>query len=154
MNELELQTLVSEAVALHREITIKNEQLKALKAGLVREARLRPLELELTNRGGKRWTAEGTDGCIARVNFPACSLLADIDGEDDMVQQLRTIAGVHFRKLFATVKSYQLVENFRVEAAALLPAPKATALTKLCESESQPRVSFETADCGSETPAS
>ena len=76
MTEAQLKKLVNEAVSLHRHITSHSERLKALKADLIREARLHTEEVMPTNDGGSRWTACGTDGCIARVNFPAPALLA------------------------------------------------------------------------------
>ncbi len=54
------------------------------------------------------------------------------------------VAGEQFRRLFSTVKTYQLVDDFRAQAALLLPAPKAEALIAVLESESSPRVNFET----------
>ncbi|MEP6669769.1 MAG: hypothetical protein ABJF10_11485 [Chthoniobacter sp.] len=145
MNEKELQSLVDNAVALHREIAQKTEQLKALKAVLVKEARRHPKALVATENGGKRWTTKGSDGCLARVNFPAAALVSEIEAQSDLAKQLQDIAGGKFRRLFTTVKSYQLAENFRAEAAAILPERKAEALVALCENESAPRVSFEAA---------
>jgi hypothetical protein len=37
------------------------------------------------------------------------------------------------RRLFSTVKVYQLAEDFRAEAKANLPEAKAETLVKLCE---------------------
>ena len=145
MKEQELKTLVDNAVTLHREIATKTEQLKALKADLVKEARLHPKALVATESGGKRWTTKGSDGCIARVNFPAAALMSEIEAQSDLAKQLHDIAGDKFRRLFTTVKSYQLAENFRSEASAILPDTKAEALVALCENESAPRVSFEAA---------
>jgi hypothetical protein len=145
MTEQEIQSLVDNAVNLHREIAKKTEQLKALKADLVKEARRHPKALVATESGGKRWTTKGSDGCIARVNFPAAALLPEIEAQSDLAKQLQDIAGDKFRRLFTTVKSYQLAENFRSEAAAILPEQKAEALVALCENESAPRVSFEAA---------
>ena len=42
--------------------------------------------------------------------------------------------------------SYKPVENFRTEAAALLPKAEANKLIKLCQTDSAPRVSFETTE--------
>ena len=145
MNEQELQTLVDNAVALHREIAEKTEQLKALKASLVQHAKTNDAALAPTETGGKRFTVKGSDGCIARVSFPAAALASEIEAQGEVAQQAHTLAGDHFRRLFTTVKSYQLVENFRAEVAARLSARKAAALVALCESESAPRVSFEAA---------
>ena len=76
-----LKSLVTEAVSLDREINEKTDRLKELKAELVAEARSRESELASTDGGGRRWTAEGSDGCIARVTFPAPTLKAKIDEE-------------------------------------------------------------------------
>jgi hypothetical protein len=143
MNEPELQSLVDNAVALHREIARKTEQLKAIKADLVKEARRHPKALVATENGGKRWTTKGSDGCIARVNFPAAALLSEIKAQSDLAKQLHDIAGDKFDRLFTTVTSYQPAEDFRSEAVAILPESKAEALVALCENESAPRVSFE-----------
>jgi hypothetical protein len=153
MTKLKLQKLVDRAVALHREVSTKTEELKALKAELVQEAKLHPDALADTANGGKRWIAEGTDGCIARVNFPAASLVSEIDANGDLARQCQNLAGDQFRHLFAPVKFYQLAEDFRRKVAALLPSPKAEELTQLCESEAAPRVSFETTKQEAATPS-
>ena len=123
----------------------KTEQLKLLKATLIEEARQNPDALISTANGGTRWSAEGADGCIARVSFPAATLISELDAKGDLTEQCQSLAGESFRKLFTVVKFYQLAEDFRAEAKALLPATKAAELTKLCENEAAPRVSFETA---------
>ena len=74
MTNAQLKKLVNEAVALHRNIVAQSERLKIMKADLVREARLHENDFTPTNNGGSRWTATGTDGCIARVNFPTPAL--------------------------------------------------------------------------------
>lgn len=145
MNKNQLRKLVTKTVALHRDIAEKTEQLKSLKATLVEEARLRVDEHIANDKGGTRWTAEGNDGCIARVSFPAATLISEFASDDERTAQLKAIAGKSFGTLFKPVKIYQLVEDFRTQAAALLPEAKATELTKLCENEASPRVSFETA---------
>lgn len=145
MNKDKLQKLVTKAVVLHREIADKNEQLKVLKSTLIQEAKLHPKEHLPTDSGGKRWSAEGTNGCVARVSFPAAALLSEIDGKCDLIEQCKAVAGESFRKLFTPVKTYQLADDFQAEAIALLPAEKVKELTKLCEGEVSPRVSFETA---------
>ena len=81
MTDKILKNLVTEAVSLDREINEKAKQLKELKAQLVAEARGREDELARTDGGGTRWTAEGSDGSIARVNFPAPTLKSKVDGE-------------------------------------------------------------------------
>ena len=79
MKEKEIRIMVDDAVALHREIATKSEQLKLIKASLVEQARLNPDSIISTRSGGKRWTAKGSDGCVARVNFPAPALVSEIE---------------------------------------------------------------------------
>ena len=141
-----LKNLVTEAVSLDRDISEKTDRLKEIKAGLVAEARSRESELAPTDGGGTRWTAEGNDGCIARVNFPAPSLKAKIDGEGKAIEKIKQLAGSVFSRLFIPAINYKPVESFRDEAAALLPKAEAKKLIKLCEGASAPRVSFETTD--------
>jgi hypothetical protein len=143
MNSKEIEKLVDDAITLHREIAAKNEQFKSLKATLILEAHAHRDEQVLTESGGKRWIAKGSDGSIARVNFPAAALLSEFDGQSDKAKQAQQIAGEKFKQLFTTVKVYQLVENFRGQAATMLSKAKAEALTSLLETESAPRVSFE-----------
>ena len=141
-----LKTFVTEAVSLDREINEKAERLKQIKARLVAEARSSEDELTPTDGGGTRWTAEGGDGCIARVNFPAPTLKAKIDGEGKATEKIKQLAGGVFSRLFIPAISYKPVEGFREEVAALLPKVEAKKLIKLCEGASAPRVSFETTE--------
>jgi hypothetical protein len=145
MNKSNLRKLVTKTVALHREVAEKTEQLKALKAALIEEARIHPDEHIANDKGGSRWIAEGKDGCIARVSFPVATLISEIEAKGDLIDQCKAIAGDAFTALFTPVKIYQLVDDFRSEAKTQLPEAKATELTKLCENEASPRVSFETA---------
>jgi hypothetical protein len=133
MKEKELKKLVDTAVALHREIGGKTEQLKRLKLRLVEEARRHPEALSMTESGGTRWNAEGTDGCIARVNFPAPGIVTGIESGTEAKENIVAAAGDKFRRLFTSVRVYQPVPNFRARAASLLPAPKAQELIGLCE---------------------
>ena len=99
----------------------------------------------LTESGGMRWTAKGTDGCIARVSFPAPGLVSQIELGSEESNQILAIAGNEFSRLFAAVKAYQPVPDFRAQAVAVLPSPKVKALFDICETDSAPRVSFEAA---------
>jgi hypothetical protein len=146
-----LQNLVTEAVSLDREISDQTERLKEIKAQLVEAAREREDELVPTDSGGLRWTAEGNDGCIARVNFPAPSLKSKIDGEGKPIEKVKQLAGAVFSRLFIPTITFKPVENFRDEARALLAKGEANKLIKLCQTESAPRVSFETAEHGAAT---
>jgi hypothetical protein len=146
MTDRNLKNLVTEAVTLDREINEKAERLKAIKTKLVETARVHDHELLPTEGGGSRWTVEGHDGCIARVNFPAPSLKAKIDGEGKAIEKIKKLAGVLFSKLFVPTISFKPVANFRDEVSAMLAKADATKLIKLCQSDTTPRVSFETAD--------
>jgi len=141
-----LQNIVTEAVSLDREISEQTERLKELKAQLVEAAREHEDELTPTDGGGLRWTAEGKDGSIARVNFPAPSLKSKIEGEGKSIEKIKQLAGAVFNRIFIPTISFKLVENFREEAKALLAKTEANKLIKLCQTESAPRVSFETAE--------
>ena len=146
MTKAQLKKLVTEAVALHRDIATQNERLKALKADLIHEARLHPKHFTLTNGGGSRWTASGTGGCIARVNFPAPALLALIDSESDTFDDVLALAGECMDQLFESAYYLRPIANFREEAARALDGREADKLIDLCQTTSAPRVSFETAE--------
>jgi hypothetical protein len=145
MTDQKLKHLVTHAVELDREIEEKQAELKAVKQTLIAEAESRPEEHSDTDGGGKSWTAEGTDGNVCRVSFPADSLKDKIAGEGKTIEKVKDFAGKFFNKLFQPSVSYTLVPNFRDEAKLLLGG-SATKLIKLCQKESSPRVSFETKD--------
>jgi hypothetical protein len=146
MTNAQLKKLVAEAVALHREIAAQNERLKKLKANLVRESRFHKKEFTLTDNGDARWTVTGTDGCIARVNFPAPGLLAQIDSESETFDHVLALAGECMDQLFESVYFLRPISNFRQQAAGALPGREADKLIDLCQAASSPRVSFETAE--------
>src|SRR4030095_16432223 len=93
MTNAQLKKLVNEAVTLHRNIVAQSERLKIMKSDLVREARLHENDFMPTNNGGSRWTATGTDGCIARVNFPAPALVPLSNSESETFDQVLALAG-------------------------------------------------------------
>ena len=146
MTNAQLKKLVNEAVTLHRDIVAQSERLKTMKADLVREARLHENDFTPTNNGGSRWTATGTDGCIARVNFPAPALLSHIDTEDETFDKILALAGESLEGLFDSVHYLKPIADFRDEVAAALPRRAAAQLIELCQVECSPRVSFETAE--------
>ena len=139
-----LQNLVTEAVSLDREISEQTEWLKELKAELA-DAECED-EHTPTEGGGQRWTVEGTDGCVARVNFPAPTMKSKIEGEGKAIEKIKQLAGSAFSKLFVPAITFKPIEDFRVEARALLTKGDANKLIKLCQTESAPRVSFETTE--------
>jgi hypothetical protein len=146
MTDIQLKKLVNEAVSLHRALTTYSERLKALKADLIREAQRHKADFTITEGGGSRWTASGTDGCIARVNFPAPALLSHIDTEDETFDNILALAGELLDELFESRHYLKPVADFRDEVAAALPRRTAAQLIELCQVECSPRVSFETAE--------
>jgi len=146
MNEAQLKKLVNEAVTLHRDIAAHSERLKVLKADLIREAQRHREDFTITDGGGSRWTACGTDGCIARINFPAPALLSHIDTEDETFDKILAVAGESLDGLFDSRHYLKPIADFRDEVAAALPRRAAAQLIELCEVKCSPRVSFETAE--------
>lgn len=143
MTDHKLRSTVTRAVALDREIATLTDELKALKADLVTEAALRPEDHADTAGGGSSWIAEGNDGCIARVTFPAKKLKSSIPGEGSAITKIREAAGRAFAQLFNQVPAYKPVPNFRELASGIL-GKDSKKLLKLCESSSSPAVAFET----------
>ncbi len=146
MTDTQLKKLVNEAVSLHRALTTYSERLKTLKADLIREAERHKDDFAINENGGFRWTATGTDGCIARVNFPARALLSHIATEDEIFDKILALAGESLDDLFESRHYLKPVADFRDEAATALPRRTATQLIELCQTECAPRVSFETAE--------
>jgi hypothetical protein len=146
MTENELKKLVNEAVSLHRALTTYGERLKTLKGELIREAKRHKEDFIITDGGGSRWTTCGTDGCIARVNFPAPALVSHIDTEDETFDKILAVAGESLDGLFDSRHYLKPIADFRDEVAAALPRRAAAQLIELCQVECSPRVSFETAE--------
>jgi hypothetical protein len=143
MNESKLRQLVAEAVILDREISLQQDRLKEMKARLVTEAQSRLDEAAETEGGGKAITFHGRNGDVARVNIPGPALKSKIDSESKAAEKIKTVAGQYFGSLFVPSVVYLPIESFRAEAALLLGSA-ASKLIKLCETESRPRVCFET----------
>jgi hypothetical protein len=146
MTEAQLKKLVDEAVSLHRALTTYGERLKALKADLIREAQRHKEDFTITENGGSRWTASGSDGCIARVNFPAPAILPHINADDEIFDKILALTGESLDDLFESRHYLRPIADFRDEVAAALPRRAATQLIELCQVECSPRVSFETAE--------
>ncbi len=138
MTNAQLKKLVNEAVALHRNIVAQSERLKIMKSDLVREARLHENDFTPTNNGGSRWTATGTDGCIARVNFPAPALMPLINSESETFDKVLTLAGECVDRLFESVYYLRPVAEFREEVSQALPKRDARQLIELCETKCAP----------------
>lgn len=144
MNTTTRQTIVDEAVTLVRQIKKDSDRLKALKLDLIEEAKSSPWECIATEGGGKSWTAEGKDGSVARVTFPADSLSSEIKEGEPIMEKIRKLTGKVFDRLFRPSVSYRPVAEFRAEAVTLLGEIAGNQLIDLCESETSPRLSFET----------
>ncbi len=144
MTDTKLRALVALAVGLDRELAEKSEQLKLLKAQLIAEANSRPEEQLATDGGGSSWTAPGSDGCAARVHFPAPSLKASVNGEKPAGAKLFEAVGRFKEQLFTPALAWEPVHNFRGRVRALFAGAEAVKIIRLCETSSSPRVSFET----------
>ncbi len=143
MTEAKLAQLVTQAVRLDRQIQDLEEQLKECKAALTVEATSREDEHVPTENGGTSWTATAPDGSIARVTFPAPSLKSKIDAEAKGFDKVKAAAGKAFDALFKPSVTWRLVSGFRDEAAKLL-GKDGGKLIRLCQTESSPKVAFET----------
>jgi len=143
MTNSKIQTLVTDAVKLDRQIAELSDHLKSLKEQIVTQAQARQEEAAPTEGGGTSLVFEGLDGCVARVNIPAPSLKSKLDSEGKSIAKVRQSAGVYFDKLFRPTLFYIPVESFRQEAITLM-GRQASGLIRLCETKTPPRVSFET----------
>jgi hypothetical protein len=143
MNENKLKQLVAEAVCLDREISIQQERLKDLKARLVAEAQSRLAATGDSPPARTAFTFHGVNGDVARISLPGPSLKARMDDGGRAFAKIKTIAGRFFPALFVPSVVYTPVARFRSEAGLLL-GRNASRLIRLCESDSHPRVCFET----------
>lgn len=143
MQNAKIAQLVTEAVALDRQIQEHAARLKEIKDLLATEAETRAEEAQATDGGGTSLTFEGADGCIARVTTTGRKLKSSIKAEGRDIEKVRAAAGRFFEKLFSPVLAYRPVENFRAEAPALLGNPEGRKLVKLCETAGTTSVSFE-----------
>lgn len=142
MTKTEIETLVSSAIKKDRAIERLKDDLKTIKETLVAEASHHEDEFTKTEGGGSSWIAKGKGEEIARVTFPAKSLKKAFDPAVKTFDKIKTAAGKAFAKLFKSKTVYVPVENFREEAKTELNGG-ASRLIKLCESDSNPSVSFE-----------
>jgi hypothetical protein len=145
MNETKLKTTVEKAIALDRHIRDEQQQLKEIKRLLVKEAQSRPDELVPTDGGGSSIRFVDWNGCAANVAFPAPTLKSTIDGVGKTIEKIMEAAGSNFYGLFDETPAWKPKAAFRDLAAELL-GRGAGKLIRLCQTESQPRVSFETKD--------
>jgi hypothetical protein len=85
-----------------------------------------------------------TRGCARQ--FPGSFAEVEIEGDGKPIAKIKQLVGAVFSRLFVPTISFKPVENVRDEARALLAKTEANKLIKLCQSESAPRVSFETTE--------
>lgn len=144
MNDNKLAAVVAEAIEVDRQVTELQTKLKELKEMLILEAESRSEEHEQGDGGGSRWTAKGLDGCTVRVSFPAPTLKASIDAEKPAGAKVMDLVGRHKDDLFSPRLVWVPTENFRARVAGLFDAAKARKIVRSCETQSAPRVAFET----------
>ncbi len=150
MNESKLKTLVAEAVVLDRQKAEIETRLKKIKATLIHEATEREEDQVPTDGGGTSIRFAGADGCIATVSFPARTLKSSILVSSKPFEKIMELVETKaFERLFVHVGAYRPIDGFRQEAEVIL-GKDAKRLIKLCETESSPRVSFETKDGASD----
>lgn len=146
MNDSKLKSTVAKAVVLDRQRAEIDRELKKIKAQLINEADTRIDEHTPTEGGGSTIRFDGADGCCATVSFPARTLKSSILVSSKPFEKIMELVETNvFDRLFVHLGAYRPVDGFREEAEVLL-GKDAKRLIKLCESESSPRVSFETKD--------
>lgn len=147
MSPTQLQQLVTDAVALDREIRVKQDALKVLKAELIAEACARPdAERVATEGGGWSWTAPGADGCIARVTASGPKLRDTFDPTVPKTAKLLARFGSLHRvlKFFRKEVVFRPRAGFRDLVEQEFAPATADRLLAACASDTAPRVSFET----------
>jgi hypothetical protein len=150
MNPTTLQNLVTEAVNLDREIHELTDRLKVVKGELVAVACARDRETERvgTDGGGWSWTAPGRDGCIARVIMPGRKLRATFDPEVKAHARVLAKFGDAVKRCFIRRTVLAPLDDFRARVETEFPPAVADKLITACETESTPRVEFETTERG------
>ncbi len=118
------EKLVARAVALDREVAEKTDELKCLKKQLVELASFDEDAQTPTDGGGWSWTAQDREGNIARVTVPAPSLKGSVEGEGELIEKVRAVAGRLFNKLFVQAPAYKLVADFRDAARGRARRPR------------------------------
>jgi hypothetical protein len=145
MNDSKLKLLVTEAVKLDREIAVKQDQLKALKATLTAEAESRQEDAQPTEGGGTSTTLEGIDGAVCRVTQTGRALKSSINAEGPLWDKIRkALDGRVPVTVFTPEVSYKPGENFRERVVDILGKAEGNKLIKLCENAGKTTVSFET----------
>lgn len=137
-----IKRLVDAALREKLAIAGHEKKFKAIKAKLAVLGVQYKDEWEPTTGGGNSWLAQGTD-LIARVTYPADKLKDAIDASSKAFIAIRTAAGDAFKHLFEAANFFKPVAKFREKAVEILGSEKGGKLIKLCESDNEPKVSFE-----------
>lgn len=140
-----LESVVDAAIKLDRQIKDDTRRLKHLKAQLMLEASLRPADHTATENGGTSWTFRGTNGDLARVTFPAPQLRSSFDPENKTHAKILAKFGDVVARFFGKRVVYKPLDDFRARVETEFPPARAAKLIAACETESDPKVSFETA---------
>lgn len=143
MTNCKLRSIIAEAVALDREITESKARLAEIEDQLKAEAETRAEEHKPTDGGGWSWTAEGADGCIARVTQEGGKLKASISSDKDIGRAKDICGVVVFSQLFEPRVQFKLVADFRDRAAVAL-GKSAAKLIKAFSTKGNRKVSYET----------
>lgn len=144
MTETKLQSLVTQAVQLDREIARAEDELKTLKQLIIAEAESRPDEHARTDGGGWSWSQMGHDGCIARVTKSGPKLKSSIDPESKAGSSLMALVGKWKSQLFTPAIKYNPCDNFRATVESIFDRADARRIIKSCETAGTTSVSFET----------
>ena len=143
MTTNKLRNLVTEAVSLDRQQSEIEARLAEIKEQLIAEADTRPDEHTATDGGGWSWTAEGTDGCIARITQAGPTLKSSISTDKD-IERAKTICGPLFLSIFTVKISYKLGRDFREVATRLLGPINAARLVKAFSARGKTTINYET----------
>jgi|GEM_PF-4238153 hypothetical protein len=138
MKPAEFDAHILETANLELEHERLGEELKQRKAAIIAEVdRLGTAEVSAS--GGKTFKWASKDGLLSlAVSWPAPSIKVDAS----KIDQIRTVAGDAFAKLFTKVVRFDPVKSFRDVAAAVLTPAKAKKLVGMCEVAGAPRVKF------------
>ena len=137
---------VDRAIDLDRRIKELKKDFDQLKGALISEASGHKDDHVPTENGGASCTLNGSDGCVAVVTFPADRLKSEIDPQSRSGQKLIERLGKHGSRLLEDIQFFRPVKDFRDAVHDLWPARDAERIIAAFETDSTPRVSFETAE--------
>lgn len=142
MSAPKLSALVADLIRINRERAAKDQEFADKRKLLFLEAKERKAEFVKTDGGGFSWTAVSEDGSIARITFPARKLKGSISEGSDAFEDIEKLVS-DLSVLFDEGTTYKPCANFRELAVKVLGDTNGKKLIKLCESKSEPTLSFE-----------